>query len=143
MRPCAGQSVKLAFWSWHDFWTGTISGTTYFDGGLVEISANGTTWLQVTPTPAYPGTLAINPNIGSNECVSPNNFHLQAKPGFVSKGPGWQQVVVPIPASALTSTFRVRFAYSSGVSFADDDPEVDRAHTRPGWYLDDLSFTSQ
>jgi len=145
LSACAGQNVKLVFWSWHDFWTGTVSGKpeTWFDGGLLEIAGDGSTWTEVTPTPAYPGTLAINNNIGSFGCVSQNNFHVHAKPGFVGAGGGWQMVTVPIPASAVTSTFRLRFAYSSGVSFANNDAEVNRGHSRPGWYVDDVSFTSQ
>jgi hypothetical protein len=143
LSMCNGETVKLAFWSWHDFWTGTVQGKsgTWFDGGIVEVSGDGTTWLQVTPSPAYPGTVVINPNIGTGyQCVSPNNFHVNNQAGFVGASGSWQQVTVALPAAAVTSAFRVRFAYSSGVSFQSTDPEVDRQHTRPGWYLDDLSF---
>jgi hypothetical protein len=142
LSMCAGQDVKLQFWSWHDFWTGTVSGKsgTWFDGGIVEISTDGTTWSPVTPSPAYDGTIAINPNISSNQCVSPNSFHVHNQPGFVGAAASWQQITVPLPASMVVSTFHVRFAYGSGVSFANSDAEVDRQHTRPGWYVDDISF---
>lgn len=145
LSACAGRTVKLAFWSWHDFWNGTVAGKTgtWYDGGLVEVSANGTTWLGVTPTPAYPGTIAINPNISSFACVSQNNFHVHNKPGLVGSSSGWQQITVPIPAAAVTSTFRFRFAFSSGVSFAGNNPETNRTYTRPGWYIDDVSFSAQ
>lgn len=144
LSACAGESVNLTFWAWHDFWTGTVSGKpeTWFDGGLLEVSANGTTWTAVTPSPAYPGAVAINGNIGSNACVSANNFYVHNKPGWVGMSGGWKEVTVPIPAAAVTSTFRLRFAFSSGVSFANNNAETNRGHTRPGWYIDDLSFSS-
>ena len=144
LSGCAGQQVALVFWSWHDFWTGTVSGKTqtWFDGGIVEVSTDGSTWSAVTPSPGYSGMLAINPNISSYACVSQNSFHVNAQPGFVGASGGWQQITVPLPAAVVSSTFQVRFAYSSGVSYANGDPEIDRTHTRPGWYIDDISFVA-
>lgn len=143
LSMCAGETVNVSVWMWHDFWTGTVSGKpeTWYDGGLVEVST-GIAWTAVTPSPAYPGTIAINPNIGSNQCVSPNNFYVHQKPGWVGTSGGWKEVTFPVPASHLTSAFRLRFAFSSGVSFASTNAETNRGHTRPGWYIDDLSFSS-
>ena len=141
LSACSGETVRLAFFSWHDFWTGTVSSHTWFDGGVVEVSGDGTSWSAVTPSPAYPGTIAINPSIGSAQCVNPNGFHVHNQPGLVGTGGSWQQITIALPASVVTSTFRVRFAYGSGVSFQSTDPEVDRTHTRPGWYLDDVTFS--
>lgn len=145
LSACAGRPVTLSFWSYSDFWTGTVSGKvgSWFDGGLLEVSTNGTAWMAVTPTPAYPGTLKINPDIGSNACVSPNNFYVNNKPGWVGTSGGWQQISVPIPAAAVTSSFRFRFAFSSGVSYASTSAETNRMHTRPGWYIDDVAFSAQ
>jgi hypothetical protein len=144
LSMCAGDSVNVTFWSWHDFWTGTVSGKpeTWYDGGLVEVSPNGSSWQAVTPSPAYPGTVAINPNISSYSCVSQNNFYVHGKAGWVGTSGGWKEVTVPIPTGALTSSFRLRFAFSSGVSFANNNAETNRSHTRPGWYIDDLSFSA-
>jgi hypothetical protein len=144
LSSCAGDSVNLTFWVWHDFWTGTVSGKpeTWYDGGLVEVSPNGSSWQSVTPSPAYPGTIAINPNISSYACVSQNNFYVHQKPGWVGTSGGWKEITVAIPTSALTTSFRVRFAFSSGVSYASSNAETNRGHTRPGWYIDDLSFAS-
>lgn len=143
LSACAGQSVTLSFWSWSDFWTGTVAGKTgtWFDGGLLEVSTNGTAWMAVTPAPAYPGTIAINGNISSFACVSQNSFYVHNKPGWVGMSGGWQQIRVPIPAAAVTPSFRFRFAFSSGVSFAGNNAETNRAYTRPGWYIDDVSFS--
>src|SRR5262249_23305152 len=120
LSKCAGQSVTLTFWSWHDFWTGTVSGktSTWFDGGIVEVSADGSTWTEVSPSPSYPGTIAINPNISTYQCVSSNNFHVHAKAGLVGTGSGWQMISVPLPPAVVGATFHVRFAYGSGVSYA-------------------------
>jgi len=93
-----------------------VSGSTWFDGGILEVSTDNSTWTQVTPTPAYPGTVDINPSLGAGNCLLPNSFHVDGKPGWIGASAGWQQVTVPIPASSLTSTFRFRFAYSTGVS---------------------------
>jgi len=144
LGSCAGKNVTLTFWTWHDFWTGTVSGKTgvWYDGGLVEVSNNGTSWSAVAPAPAYPGTTAINGNISSFSCVSQNSFYVHNKPGFVGVSGGWKQVTVMLPASVVTPSFRFRFAFSSGVSFADNDAEGNRAHTRPGWYIDDVTFSA-
>ncbi len=145
LSACAGRTVNLTFWSWTDFWTGTVAGKTgtWFDGGLLEVSTNGTAWMAVTPTPAYPGTLKINPDISGNSCVSANNFYVNNKPGWVGTSGGWQKISVPIPAAAVTPSFRFRLAFSSGVSFASSDAETNRLHTRPGWYVDDVAFSAQ
>lgn len=144
LSACAGKTVKLSFWNWHDFWTGAVAGKTgtWFDGGLLEVSADGSTWMPVTPMPAYPGTLAINGNISSFACVSQNSFYVNNKPGWMGTSGGWQQVTVQVPAGAVTSTFRFRFAFSSGVSYAGNNAETNRAFTRPGWYVDDVSFSA-
>lgn len=142
LSACAGETVNLTFWSWHDFWTGTVAGKTgtWYDGGLLEVSNDGTGWSAVTPSPAYPGTVAINGNISSYSCVSATSFYVHNKPGWVAMSGGWKQITVPLPAAVVTPSFRLRFAFSSGVSFADNDAEGNRAHTRPGWYIDDVAF---
>ncbi|MEJ7597390.1 MAG: hypothetical protein WKG01_05725 [Kofleriaceae bacterium] len=142
LSSCTGRDVKLTFFSWHDFWTGSYNSTTWYDGGIVEISSDGLTWMAVTPTPAYPGTIDINPNRGSSyECVLPTSFRLDGKQGFVGNGGGWKLVTIPLPAAMLTEKFRVRFAYASGVSYSSTSPETNRDHTRPGWYIDELAFS--
>jgi hypothetical protein len=142
LSACAGRDVKLAFWNWYDFWTGTVSSSTWFDGGILEFSTDNSTWAQVTPTPGYPGTVDINPSFGAGNCLLPNSFHVDGKPGWIGASAGWQQVTVPIPASSLTSTFRFRFAYSTGVSSNCTNAEACRANARPGWYIDDVSFAA-
>jgi len=143
LSSCTGRDVKLSFWSWHDFWTGSYNGTTWFDGGIVEISTDGTTWSAVTPMPAYPGTVDINPNMGSSyACVLPTSFRVDGKQGFVGNGGGWKLITIPVPSAMLTSTFRLRFIYGSGVSYASTNPETDRQHTRPGWYIDEIAFSA-
>jgi len=141
LSACVGRNVKLAFWSWYDFWTGTVSGSTWFDGGILEVSTDNSTWTQVTPTPAYPGTIRIYPS-GGGGCLLPNSFHVNAKPGWIGASAGWKQVTVPIPASSLTPTFRFRFAYSTGVSSDCFNAEDCRVTARPGWYVDDVSFAA-
>jgi len=144
LSACAGKMVSLSFWTWYDFWSGAVAGKTgtWYDGGLLEVSNDGTGWTAVTPAPAYPGTIAINPNINSFACVSQDNFHVHNKPGWVGTSSGWKQVTVTLPASVVTPSFRFRFAFSSGVSFAGNNAETNRTYTRPGWYIDDVSFSA-
>jgi hypothetical protein len=143
LSSCAGRDVKLTFWSWHSFWTGSYGGTTWYDGGLVEISTNGSSWTAVTPTPAYPGTIDINPHMTSSyECVLRNSFYVDGKQGFVGNGNGWKLVTISVPATMLTATFQIRFAYGSGVSHQSTNAETNRGFTAPGWYIDELAFSA-
>lgn len=143
LSACAGEDVSLVLWTWFDFWNGTVSGKagTWFDGGFVEVQGATNNWMAITPAPAYPGALAINGNIGSYACVSPDSFYAHSKPGFVGMSAGWREESIVLPQAVLTPSFRVRFVFASGVSFADNDAEGNRSHTRPGWFIDDLSFT--
>ena len=143
LSSCTGRDVKLSFWTWHSFWTGSYNGKTWYDGGLVEISTNGTSWTAVTPTPAYPGTLDINPNMGgSYSCVLEDGFYADGKLGFVGNGNGWKLITIPIPANMLTATFQLRFVYASGVSNQSTNAETNRGFTAPGWYIDELAFSA-
>lgn len=142
LSACAGEDVRLVLWTWFDFWSGTVSGKpgTWFDGGLIEVQGATNNWMGIIPAPAYPGALAINGNIGSYACVIPDSFYAHGKPGFVGMSGGWREQSITLPQAVLTPSFRVRFVFASGVSFPDNDAEGNRSHTRPGWFIDDLSF---
>lgn len=140
LRACAGQTLRLQFQQWYAFWTGVYGGTTWTDGGLVEISTNGgTTWTPVSAS--YPGTVRINPNRGSGfACLAPNSFHVHNQPGYVGTARTWAPVDVTLPASATASTIRIRFAWSSGVSSETTTADTSRGATEPGWFVDDIRF---
>ena len=140
LAPCAGQTANLVFWHAYDFWTGSYGGKTWFDGGIVEISADaGQTW--TVPTATYPGTVAINQSMTNTTCLSPTQFHVDGKPGYTGTSLTWSKVTIAIPAAYMTTQFMVRFAYGSGVSHDSTDPEVDRPFAKAGWYIDDVTFS--
>ena len=144
LTACAAATdVTLAFQHAFAFWTGSYLGTSYSDGGLVEISNDGgTTWTAVSGV-TYPGTLAINPRRGIYACSMPPAFSASGKPGYVGAGSGWQKVDVPIPPAFRTSKFAIRFVYSSGVSSSTSDPVASEAGTAPGWHVDDVAITAK
>ena len=100
------------------------SGTTYYDGGIIEISNdNGVTWtdLGTSASPTYGGVLATgNPLAGRNAYVSTST-------GF----PTLQTFTVSLGAVYAGQTVRIRFRVlcDSGVGAG-------------GWYVDDLVFTN-
>jgi hypothetical protein len=140
LSACASTALKLSFWQWFDFWTGSYSAQTWYDGGLVEISADdGATWSPPTGI-TYARSIAINPDRGpSYACLSSASFHVDAQPGFTTSSGGWMQVTFDIPASFRVQKFRVRWSYASGVVAATTDPDTSRLSARPGWYLDDVA----
>lgn len=142
LSACKGRSVALIFQHAYAFWTGTYAGTAYSDGGVVEVSADGTTW-QV-PTGTYPGTVKINPDKGfTYACTDGNNFGVNNKQGFVGKQVTTVQAELTLPAAAITNKMRVRFSTGAGVSTATSDPPTSRAGTDFGWRIDDVGFVAK
>jgi hypothetical protein len=141
LSACKGRSVSVAFDQAYSFWTGNVGGTTYYDGGVVEVSADGTTWQLVTG--ATSGTVAINPSQGIDyACVQSNGFGVNQKAGFVGASATTSHVVLAIPASAMSSTTQVRFSFASGVSSMTSDPDQSRSATSWGWRIDNVSFVA-
>jgi hypothetical protein len=135
----AGQDVNLLLQHNYDFWTGNFGGTTWFDGGLIEISSDGTNWQAANVI--FPGTIDINPEQTSSfRCVDRNNFYVDGKSGYTGSSGGWVNENIPIPASMLSVTFQVRFVYGAGVSSQTTDQNQSMLGTEPGWYIDNLRF---
>jgi hypothetical protein len=134
-----GQNVTMQFQHNYDFWTGPYGGTTWFDGGLVEVSKDGTNW--VAANIVFPGTIDINPQrTSSYKCVEENNFYVDGKSGYTASSGGWVNESFTIPASLASVTFQVRFVYASGVSSETTNQADSMDGTEPGWYVDDISF---
>lgn len=143
VKACAGVHVVLAFKHAYAFWTGSFGGSTWFDGGIVEISKDdGATW--EVPTGTYPGTVKINPSRGSGyDCVLGNQFHVHGKSGFVGTQTAPSTIEVDIPASALTETLRIRFSQASGVSSSTASADTSRLSTAAGWRIDDVQLLAK
>ncbi len=139
LSACSGKTVALVFHHAYSFWTGSYNGTTWFDGGVVEVSTNGTSWQQLTGT--FPGTVKINPDrTASFACVLPNGFGVHNKQGYVGVQTTTVKAELTIPAAAISSTTRFRFSFASGVSSQTTNPDSSRASTAPGWRIDDVGF---
>jgi hypothetical protein len=139
---CAGRTIAIVFHHAHQFWTGSYASQTWFDGGVVEVSANGSTWTLAQGT--YPGTVRINPNrTASFACVDENNFGVHNKSGFVGAQTTTTRVELTIPAVALSATTRVRFSMASGVSTQTTNANTSRSGTGFGWRIDDVSFLAK
>jgi hypothetical protein len=147
LSKCASaSSVTITFQhAWH-FWTGSYGGTTWFDGGIIEISGDGGQTWQAASGAATNGTIKINPSRGAFDeyaCVLPDAFHVDGKTGFTGASSGWQAGSVDVPAALRTSHFMIRFAYGAGVSSATSDSDASKAHTGPGWHVDDVAASAQ
>ena len=142
LSACSGRTVSLVFQHSYAFWTGSYLGTTYSDGGVVEVSADGTSW--AVPPGTYPGTLKINPDRGlSYACYSPTTFGVNNKQGFVGKQATTVKAELTLPAAAITDKMRVRFSTGAGVSTATTDQNMSRNNTDFGWRIDDVGFVAK
>lgn len=141
LSACVGRKVSFVFDHWYDFSIIQYQGTTYYDGGFVELSKNGgSSWLAGSA--GYSGKIKINGSLGVDySCNSPNDFYVDGKTGFIGDSGGqWVHEVVPVPADFLVSTFAVRFPWASGVSYKTTSPTTSQQHSSAGWYLDNWGF---
>ena len=142
LSACKGRSVSLVFQHSYGFWTGLYNGQTWFDGGVVEVSADGTTW-QV-PTGPYPGTVKINPDRGlSYACVQKDAFGVHNKQGFVGQQAATVKAELAIPAAAVSATTQLRFSTAAGVSSQNSTADLSRPLTDFGWRIDDIGFVAK
>jgi len=127
LSACAGSTKKvtLSFWHWYDF--EAKSSGKYWDGGLLQISTDGTTWTDVATSQAYDGAIT-----GDYTGCSPTPL-VSGKSGWSAAIPGgaWKQVTYEITAPYRVAALRLRFLFGS-----------DAATTKRGWFVDDVSITS-
>ncbi len=143
LTTCAAAgTVKVVFQHAYAFWTGAYGGTTWFDGGIVEISGdNGATWVAAEGLPTS-GTVKINPSQTSSYACYQTPFRVDGKAGFVGTA-GWASAEFVVPTVLRTSQFAIRFSYGSGVSFKTTSPATSKLHTAAGWHIDDVQITAQ
>jgi choice-of-anchor B domain-containing protein len=108
------EAPQLSFWTVYAVESG-------FDGGVVEISANGGgSWTRLPLSPNYPSVFTET----GNQCGYPLNA-----PAFSGTNLGWIQHTADLSAWA-GQTVQLRFRIST-----------DGAVQEEGWYLDDLSVS--
>jgi len=136
LSACAGAKVTLTFSHAYAFWTANVSGTKWFDGGIVELSNNGgTSW--AVPAATYPGTLKVLKSQGGASCVSAA-WHTDNKHGFTDTQLTPADFTLTVPAAQVTNKTRIRFSTAAGVSTADNDHH--RENTEAGWRIDNVRF---
>jgi hypothetical protein len=140
LAACSGEDLVLRFQHFYDFWTGDWEDQTWFDGGIVELGQDGAGW-SAPPNLQTPGTIAINPSKGLNECIESDNFYVDGRAGFVGESGGWLPVEVAIPADLVVDGLTIRFAYSSGVILQSSTQNASN-FSDAGWYIDDLAIAA-
>ncbi|MEM9074973.1 MAG: hypothetical protein AAGE52_41135 [Myxococcota bacterium] len=140
VSACGSAPLVLVLTHHYRFWTGAFGGTTWTDGGLLEVSIDdGRSWLPFDPS-GYPGTVRINPNRGSSyACLDADSFYVDGRPGFVGSNAGWEDLVLPLPSVAWGApSVTIRFLFSSGVSSSTTSADTSRLATEFGWFFDDV-----
>ena len=125
-----GTNADLVFWHWHDFeHSGVVhpgadnSAASLWDGGNVKISINGGLWNVAIPDGGYTGAVATS---GGNP--------LAGQQAFGGYSFGWRREVITLPSAA---DVRIRFDF--GTDSSNDETSIAFA----GWYLDDISVTTE
>ena len=109
-----GATSAVSFWTVWDIEQG-------WDGGVLEISTDGTNWTRLTPAGGYPGTITQ----GGTLC----GVHV-GDGAFTGLGHfGWAQYQVDLSAYA-GQTVQTRWLY-----------RTDQGTTGEGWYVDDIQLT--
>jgi hypothetical protein len=117
---CGNEGVTMTIRHWYDF----ADLSTNADGGIVQVSTDGTTWTTIAPT--------------EGQAYSTNDITSEYPP--VNEGPGfsaqalnegmWLTSTFDISAYNDQTAFQVRFVFGS-----------DTSSVAPGWYID--TFTIQ
>jgi hypothetical protein len=115
----AGEGVEMRVYHWFEF----EGGPSNADGGIVQVSSNGTSWTTIEPTS---GTLYLPANL--NTAFPPTD----GAHGFSGNDPEegeWVQSNFDVSAWSGEDNLQVRFVFGSD---ADDH--------RAGWYIDRVEF---
>jgi hypothetical protein len=92
-----------------------------YDGGIIEVSANGGAFQQLTPVSGYPKMFRTTAG-GGNPFTGP----MPGQPCFAGTVTNWSRQTVDLGAFAGQSV-QLRFRFGS-----------DQAATAEGWYVDDV-----
>ncbi len=110
-----GVQSRLTFWHWIEAEESQSFPGQAYDGGLVEISTDGTTWVQIEPLGGYSHVCRLGSIPGPFPAGTP----------MFSGTHDWGEVVFDLAAYSGTAQLRFRFG-------------TDGADAREGWYIDDV-----
>jgi hypothetical protein len=129
LTACAASPKAVTLTFWHYFLFEPPSGSTWWDGGVLQLSSdNGGSWVDVTTSAPYQGKIK-----GSYSGCNPVP-DISGKTGWSGPIPGgaWAQVTVALPAQYRVAGFKARWLFGS-----------DEATTDRGWLIDDVTITAQ
>lgn len=129
----AGQAY-LVFWHWYDFEHNGLAvpgrfeqAAALWDGGNVKVSVDGgRTWAVAEPEGGYSGVIQPAASFGNP---------LGGERAFGGYSYGWRREVVPLP---VADDVRIRFEAGTDLNNTDET-----RHAYAGWYLDDVTITTQ
>lgn len=113
-------SAKLIFWHWMEAETSSAYPGEAFDGGMVEMSYNGSPFFQLFPEGGYPYTIRES---SSQPCP------FAAGTPVYSGQHDWEEAVFDLAIIPLGGEVQFRFRFGS-----------DGAVTGEGWYIDDVKL---
>ena len=127
LSVCEGTSDEVTLRFWHTYWFETAGSGTLYDGGTIQLSADGgDTWVTHSPEPGFTGTIAGN----FEECGgSSHELYNQMGWGAYIPTGTWQEVVVELGDDLRVEEFRFRFLFGSDQGTTDD-----------GWTIDDVEI---
>jgi len=119
MTACRDQGLNLTILHWHNF----EGGVTNADGGIVQVSENGTNWTTIAPV--------------SGGLYTPNNLSATYPPVDNAQGFGalddesanFLESTFDMTPYLGSSTLQVRFVFGS-----------DGSNQRGGWYISDFEI---
>jgi hypothetical protein len=109
-----GQNARLKFFHYIDAEVSSGSAGMAWDGGIVEMSLNGGSWIQITPDSGYPYL-----------CVDNSESPFAANTPMFSGLQDWQEETFSLADHSGNARFRFVFGSDGGV-------------TGEGWYLDNI-----
>lgn len=109
-------SAQLSFWHWYQ---NEYSDNTFWDGGNIKISVDGSQFEVIEPVDGYDGIIDnYNEYLGDESCFG----------GPLGTGNFWQQEVVNLN-NYIGHNIKIRFHFAS-----------DGAVNDLGWYIDDIEI---
>lgn len=117
--------ATLRFWHQIEAELSAAYADSAYDGGIIEISANGGEFTRIAPVGNYPKTFRLARANGS-----PATGPMIGQPCFSGSVTTWTQVVADLSAYAGQS-IQLRFRFGS-----------DQATGLAGWFVDDVSVTA-
>jgi hypothetical protein len=112
--------AELRFWHWMEAEVSSYYPDSAYDGGIIEISANGGAWTQLTPTGGYNKVIRCTAG-GGNPYTGPFACHTLCFSGTID----WTEVVCDL--GSYSGNVQIRFRFGS-----------DNGGALEGWYVDDV-----